>query len=133
MGFLIVLLILILGWQLFGGQIMRLISRWLSGKYEDGIRRMMGMPTRKEERRQRKRAAKENRGSARSSSASRNQESRPHPAKMMKNVAVDVEYTEIKEFEERTIIETDNNSTRIRVEEQISDVEYVEIKNSTRD
>lgn len=47
---------------------------------------------------------------------------------MMKSVAVDVEYTEVVEFEQHITVETDGKKTKIITEEQISDAEYVEIK-----
>lgn len=109
------------------------VSRWFSGfmarRTEDMMRRMMGMPSRKEERRrqkenQRRKSSFERGGGdrANSNSASR------HTVELMKSVAVDVEYIEIKEFESKTIIEENSDGTRIVLEEQISDVEFTEIR-----
>ena len=108
------------------------VSRWFSGfmarRTEDMMRRMMGMPSRKEEKRQNKKRKERASASQKKTGRNSGKAPKPHPAEMMKSVAEDVVFTEIKEFESRTIIENDGENTRIVVEEQITDVEYTEIK-----
>lgn len=125
--FLIFLLILALLWP----YIMRLLRRYMAGRAEDMMRRMAGMPTRKEERRR----ARRNRAAASGGNGPR-QESRRHSApsqdaaSIMKDVAEDVEFTEIREFESESILEEEDSrrARRIYREEQVSDVEFTEIR-----
>lgn len=130
--FLIILLVVFIIWPLVREPVSRWFSTFMARRAEDMMRRMMGMPTRKEERRRRKKAERDRRkrGSAASPSGTRNQKGGMRAAEMMKKVAVDVEYTEIKEFESTTITEEKNGKTRIVIEEQITDAEYTEIKGS---
>lgn len=99
----------------------------MSRRTEDMIRRMMGMPTRKEEKRRRKEQDRRRKTSGRNGYGP-TRHPQNHPAEMMKSVAVDVEYTEIKEFNSTTIVEDQNDNTKIITEEQITDVEFTEIK-----
>lgn len=125
--FLIFLLIVALLWP----YIMRLLRRYMAGRAEDMMRRMAGMPTRKEERRR----ARKNRAAASGGNGPR-QESRRHrapsqdAASIMKDVAEDVEFTEIREFESESILEEEDSkrARRIYREEQVSDVEFTEIR-----
>lgn len=135
--FLIILVVICLCWP----WISRLLSRWFSGfmarRAEDMMRRMMGMPSRKEERRANRAAgqsrdssgASERRESNRRASGGRyHRKPRTDAAALLKSVAVDVEYTEIKEFESTTIVEDDGKTRRVYNEEQVSDVEFMEIR-----
>lgn len=127
---LIILIIIFLVFPLVRGPLSRWFSGFMARRTEDMVRRMMGMPSRKEEKKRRKKAAEGGSrfsgGRRRSGAASRDRER--HPAAMMQPVAVDVEYTEIREFESRTTISDDGQSMRIVTEEQVSDAEYVEIR-----
>lgn len=49
-----------------------------------------------------------------------------------KEYAEDVEFTEIREFQDTTIIEESAAGTRVYHESQVSDVEFVEIKTSPK-
>lgn len=117
------------------------ISKWISGwtrrfmarRAEDMMRRMMGMPSRKEEER---RARKQQKGSdSRSDSGwkgfgkkhRRHRAPTVRAATLLREVAVDVEFVEIKEFESVTI-NPDRKQARIYREEQVVDVEYTEYK-----
>lgn len=103
------------------------------------MRRMMGMPSRKEEKRRAQAKPRQNRQSSSSRDDSRRGSRterhysrggrRPNVVQMMKDVAVDVEFSEVKEFSSSTIITEDDDQTRIITEEQVSDAEYVEISN----
>lgn len=114
----------------------------MANRAEDMMRRMMGMPSRKEEERARRRSGKETSGHRKnnefSGKTSAGRRRHPDPsfdaAAVMKSVAEDVEYTEIREFESTTIAGTDSRSGRASVytEEQVSDAEYVEIKTKER-
>lgn len=127
------------------------ISRWLrrraaeyaSRRAEDWMRRMMGMPSRKEEERAARRqrantapgkdaAAADGFASAFNDPRRRQRGRRYHrPARyraadLMRAVAVDVEYTEIREFSSSTIA-GDGHTFRFETEEQVTDVKYTEI------
>lgn len=111
------------------------ISRWLRGlmarRTEDFLRRMAGMPTRKEEERARKRREKEKARRGADSSARRNSpDAGREVVNEMKEYAEDVEFTEVKQYSSEEIITKDETSgqTRIYKESQVSDAEYIEIK-----
>lgn len=111
----------------------------MANRAEDAMRRMMGMPSRKEEkRRARERQRRAERGEP---DDDRTRESyydggatatasHEKTSDMMQSVAVDVEYTEFKEYSSETIIDGGDGKTRVKTEEQVSDAEYVEIKTS---
>ena len=116
-----------------------MLQRWAMGKFEDRMRRMAGMPTRKEERKARNRARQREKSGAenfrRAASGSRKR-SAPGRAvgSSLQAYAEDVEFTEIKSFtqEVKIGVTESEGSTKIVVEEQVEDAEYVEIK-SNRD
>lgn len=99
-----------------------MLQRWMLGKMEDNMRRMAGMPTRKEEKKRRKQEGRK--AAAREAQTKKN----PHSTVgMLRHVAEDVEYTEIKEFGgDEPIGKTVKVS--YRVEEQIEDADFTEIK-----
>lgn len=113
------------------------IGRWLRGfmarRTEDALRRMFGMPSRKEEEKMRKR---ERKGSGRQRSHSAAKSTAGEEAvRNMQRYAEDVDYVEYRQFEQTEIaeeVETADKSGKknveIKVEEQISDAEYIEIK-----
>lgn len=114
------------------------LSRWVAGKMEDRFRRMAGMPTRKEERKARKSARKREKEGARrfrDAAAGRRRNaggfrSASNGVDMLRSYAEDVEYTEIKSYSSNIEIGEDPKSgnTHIKIEEQIEDVEFEEIK-----
>lgn len=113
----------------------------MSRRAEDAIRRMMGMPTRKEQERRckqsEKRQAASSRRDAKKKSAMQEREAdRQDALRSMKENAVDVEYTEYKEFSQTKIaVEDQDGNTTVFTENQVTDVEFVEIKepkNSTK-
>lgn len=111
-----------------------LFRRWAMGKMEDNFRRMAGMPTRKEERKARKRAEKEARqGKASARAYSPGPGSRRRPASAvsyLRSFAEDVEYVEIKEYSSDAEIGATKEKTTVnyKVEEQVEDAEFTEIK-----
>ena len=126
--FLIFLIILVLLWP----YIVRLLRRYMAGKAEDMMRRMAGMPSRKEERRRARRgtdASSGSRGNGFHTGSRRHRAPSQDVAAIMKDVAEDVEFTEIREFESESILEESDarRSRRIYREEQVSDAEYTEI------
>ncbi|MBD5189544.1 MAG: hypothetical protein HDS95_04625 [Bacteroidales bacterium] len=142
MGFFIAVLIILLLPLIFP-YIGRLIKRYAMGKMEDNMRRMMGMPTRAEEKKARKAQAREERDTARQEDRGANHRygfrsrGRNHnvgnPAediRMMRLYAEDVEYIEIREYSADIRFEQDSDSGRmkIKMEEQVSDAEFVIIK-----
>lgn len=109
----------------------------MSRRAEDMMRRMMGMPPREKKAGRGARSAFSGAGRKR---ARQSGESRDHGsgspesgrrysvAALMQLVAVDVTYTEIKEFTSSTIGSERAESFRYVVEEQITDVKFEEIK-----
>lgn len=132
MGILIFIILFIVLWPFIKPWFQRFMAR----RMEDAVRKMAGMPTRKQEEKMRRQQQKQAQETTRESSffGRRRRPSRPRRSNgeevaAMRAYAVDVEYTEIKEYSESTIV---NDSSacrgRVRVEEQISDVEFTEIK-----
>lgn len=136
---LVVILIIFLGWPWISKWLGRLFSWYMSRKAEDMMRRMMGMPSRSEERKARRKAEREQDqgategperswGRKRTSGQRYHRPAREDAADLMRSVAEDVDYTEIREFES-THIAVDRNGERTTYdEEQVSDAEYTEIK-----
>lgn len=129
-------LIVVLG-PLLRRWIAPLFQRWAMGKMEDQMRRMAGMPTRKEEkkaRKQRERMQREGaerfrRAAAGSRSGARyGSRSTSHSTiGMLRYVAEDVEFTEVKEFGSDPT-PGGAHEVRYKVEEQVEDADFVEIK-----
>lgn len=108
-----------------------LIHRWAMGKMEDQMRRMAGMPTRKEERKARKRREAAGRTAGNPWRSARRRTVRSTVG-MLRYIAEDVEFTEIKDYSPDLPIgsgQDKRKEVRYKVEEQIEDVEYKEIKN----
>lgn len=114
------------------------LQRWMMGKVEDRMRRMAGMPTRKEERRARRQARRrEERGAERFRQAAagrRSQKDSPGAREVLQDYAEDVEYVEVKNYSAEIEIATDPKSgqRKVTVEEQVEDAVYEEIKVSGR-
>lgn len=105
----------------------------MSRRAEDMMRRMMGMPSRKEERRKAKRQSAGDGFSRTRTGSAGNAHRRHRPptadaAAILKSVAEDVEFTEIREFESTTIADELKGEQRIYREEQVTDAEFIEIK-----
>lgn len=115
--FLIVLLIIALLWP----YITRWISRYMARKAEDYLRDMTGMPPRDDKSR-----GKKGRQSGRAARSGRG-ESRGAEPIIPKEYAEDVEFTEIKEYSEADLLETDDDG-RVYHESQVEDAVFTEIK-----
>lgn len=110
-----------------------LLQRWMMHRMEDRFRRMAGMPSRKEEKRQRGKA-KARRGAAPDAGESFYRHG-PGPRRrepiIPPEYAEDVEFVEIKSYSEETVV-TDDGKVTTRVEyteeTQIEDVQFEEIK-----
>lgn len=117
------------------------LQRWVMGKMEDNMRRMAGMPTRKEERKARKEERKHARQEAggrrsaeefirRATGARRGDRRRGATRStigLLRAVAEDVEYTEIKEFgESHTIGHAEQ--IKYKEESQVEDADFEEIR-----
>ena len=126
--FLIILILLFLIWPLVRNPLSRWFQGFMSRRAEDMMRKAMGMPSRKEERRRRQQQRARQEGSRRNRRDTGQTPPQPHPAAVMKSVAVDVEFTEIKEFDSESGSVTETQHEKIRIEEQISDAEYTEVK-----
>lgn len=122
--FLIILIVIILLWP----QISRFLQRMAMRKMEDMVRKAAGQPTRKEEERRRKQERRaESRGERSDFYGQRR--TRRHPARLLQLVAVDVEFVEIKSYSASTLdIDPEGRQRSVIIEEQISDVEYTEIR-----
>ena len=142
MGFFIAILIILLLPLIFP-YIGRWIKSYAMGKMEDNMRRMMGMPTRAEEKRARKEQARterdsrrdEERGGARrygfrGRGRNHNVGNPAEDIRMMRLYAEDVEFVEIREYSADIQFEQDAETGRVKitVEEQMSDAEFVVIK-----
>lgn len=111
-----------------------LMQRWMMGKMEDQMRRMAGMPTRKEEKKARKQAGRRQKSGAeafrRAAAGSRAQQAHKSGVDYLQDFAEDVEFTEIKEYSADVEIASrpDSGETRVTAEEQVSDAEFIEFK-----
>lgn len=127
MALFIILLILAL-WLLWP-QISRWIRNYTAGKAEDMLRRMAGMPTRGEEKKARREAERMRKQEGGRQRSGREYGGNPEMShEFMKKYAVDAEFTEIKEYSESVMFEGDGGRSRVNIEEQVSDAEYVVIK-----
>lgn len=127
---LIIVLVLMLAGPLLRRWVVPALHRWVMGKMEDRFRTMAGMPTRKEERKARRKEERETR-SGRSPQGARAtaQHTRRHVD--LQTVAEDVEYVEVKSVSvEVSIGKTvdKDGKEKVVVEEQIEDAEYIEIR-----
>lgn len=138
-AFLIILIVVWLLFIIFRPAITRWTQQFMARRAEDMMRRMMGMPSRKEEQRRKRQASRgsesqadgrQPRGGAGRSSRRYHRSPRYDAADLMRSVAEDVEYTEIREFESTTIVDESDGNTRVIDEEQVADVEYTEIRGS---
>lgn len=126
MGKLTVFLIIILALWLLWPRISVWIRKQAMYRFEDMIRRMTGMPSRKEEKRQQKQAQaggrKQRRGNAKKGETHvRTGEGMA----MMRQYAEDVEYTETREYSETVTFDGDTVHTHKEYSEsQVTDAEY---------
>lgn len=143
MGFFIAIIIILL-LPLIIPYIGRMVKNYAMGKMEDKMRRMMGMPTRAEEKKARKAAERRegwdapkqetprdsgHRYGFRSRGRNHNVGNPAEDLRMMRLYAEDVEYVEIREYSADIRFEQDiTGHTKITFEEQVSDVEFVVIK-----
>lgn len=111
-----------------------LLQRWAMGKMEDQMRRMAGMPTRREEKKARRRAGRDRKAAERFRSAAAgaraygaSRRRRRSTVGLLRYVAEDVEFTEIKEYSSDPVA-PERKAPAYREEEQIEDAEYTEIK-----
>lgn len=143
MALVVIILILIIIWMLFGTRISYWMQRKLMETMEDRVRRAMRMPTGKEERkrnREARKAERKNEGRFHHPDEKRSDRnpyhSRPNSI-LPKEYAEDVEFTEYKEFHSSTTLDetlTTKNGEKVtfRIEEQVSDAEYIDIKTRPR-
>lgn len=132
--FLIIIIILIACWP----WISKWLQRYMARRAEDFLRHATGMPPRsgsKDEKRQQRTARQNAKSTANqaNSSYSRRRRSQkrsyrdPNEPIIPPEYAEDVEFVETRSYSETTIGATERN-TRQYSESQVSDVEYVEIK-----
>lgn len=130
MGYVIAILIIYFSLWLLWPYIKRWLARRaqkiMMNRMEDMMRSAAGMPPR-DKRQQRRR--REHTGDTEWSEAPRRARTfhRGEP-KIPKEYAVDVEYTEYKDFGTSTTILDDGNEISWHQENQVSDVEWIEVK-----
>lgn len=138
--FLIIILIFALIWLFFGRYIRVWLQNAMLRRFENLMRHAMGMPSLKEEKKMRNKKHRHSHSkSDYRSDRKRNDYSdyghhgpqtvRPDSI-IPKEYAEDVEFVEFKDFSETaSFSDSDSRSSaNIKIEEQVSDVEYVEIK-----
>ena len=132
---LIIFLVIVLAAPLLKRWLAPLFQRWMMHRMEDAMRKMMGVPTRKEEKRIRKEREKKASEARRREKASdprpnagyeRRSAGRREPL-IPKEYAVDVEFVEIREFDSET--RQGRGEVKYEMECQVEDVKFVEIKN----
>ena len=133
-----IIIVVIFLMMVLGPALRRLLGpvfqKWVLGKMEDNMRRMAGMPTRKEEKKARKRAQKRAKSGAeefrKAAAGSRGRNRTGSASSALQSCAEDVEYTEIKTYSAEVDIATDptTGKEKIVIEEQIEDAEFIEIK-----
>lgn len=112
----------------------RWIRPWLlrraQNKVEDFFRKQMGMPSRKEEHRQQKKEKKAYSRTYSHSSSSRASRgfSDRNDSLIPPEYAEDVEFVEFKEFSQTDIHQSDSESAKTIVENQVEDAEYTDLK-----
>ena len=104
-----------------------LTRQWIARAVERRIRRMMGIPPEQDTRGNTRRA---DRGNKKTESGKRHSAARSarHEPLIPKEYAVDVEYTEIREYSARTEIHPEPDGVRVVTESQVTDAEYVVIR-----
>lgn len=128
MTFLGILIIVILVVSLFGDRISQWFKGFMARRAEDAMRRMMGMPSRKEERRARKEA--QQRAERFHSAGGHTYNPRRDNGPIIPGeYAEDVEFVEIKEYSETTRIHADEQEAgEVYHESQVEEADYIEIK-----
>lgn len=135
--FIIVVVALWLVWPTVTRWIRAWVMRKLQRRAEDYMRAAAGMPPREEAKRSRRGSKEQRRGAASGDTERgyagrrRRAQSRGDEPLIPKEYAVDVEYVEIKEYSESVTIGADSKAAETREwhESQVTDVEWIEIKN----
>lgn len=118
--------------------ILRLARRYMANKAEDFLRNATGMPPRPGSQRAKREAAQDrssddSRRRGYSYRYGRDRRATRHTGPIIpKEYAEDVEFVETKSFPQTTIDETSDSGTRQWNESQVSDAEWVEIKDPVR-
>lgn len=132
MYFFLTLIVLVVGWMIFGEKIKSWLRSLMMRKMEDAIRAQMGMPSRKEEERMKRKAK------ATSASAGRRPETSRHTYGSSAHhiippeYAEDAEFVEYKEFSHSESASVSNGGVEFKSENQVTDVEFTEIKTDNR-
>lgn len=133
MSFVIFLIVLLVLWMLMPAitrWLRPLIARWFARRVEKAFRRAAGMPPPPSSGAGKKTGQRRQRKNAGSTSRRHSDSSRGKGPAIPPEYAVDVEYTEIREYSSDRL-DIDNDSGRkveVKVEEQVSDAQWVEIK-----
>lgn len=114
--FLIILIIIVLLWPV----LMRWLRGYMARRAENYLRSRMGMPPRDDSRRRR-------RGGTSAKPERPENERRPAEPIIPKDYAVDVEFTEVKDYSEADLLKSNPDGT-VYHESQVEDAVYTEIK-----
>lgn len=120
---LVILLIVIVIW-IAGPYIRALFQRWLMRRLQKSFFKAAGIPDPEKERKNQK---KKKKNDTHGSSHRRHQRTSDEPI-IPRDYAEDVEFTEYKEYTTETSIDESESRIRIHEEEQVSDVQFTEIK-----
>ncbi len=115
--------------MLFGDKISQWFRTFMAHRTEDAIRKMMGMPTRKEERKARRNAEKNAGRSYAAGHSGRERENDDSPL-IPKEYAEDVEFYEIRDYSATETIIKDERGHTVYHESQVEEAVVIEeIKN----
>ncbi len=115
--------------MLFGRQISAWFRTFMAHRAEDAVRRMMGMPSRKEERKARKRAGRERQAADNVYNSGQSGRSYSHTNEPIipKEYAEDVEFVEIRDYSYTRTIRSDASGQTIYHESQVEEAQIIEI------
>ncbi len=125
----IIILLFFAAWYWLLPVLKRAFTRYMMGKAEDTMRRMMGMPSRKEEERMRKSTGEQQKKESPKSRWGRRRAAEAADftydlrgvriSQVLQAYAVDIEFTEYREFSATT-----ESEIKYTFEQQVADVEY---------
>ncbi len=105
----------------------RLVQEWVARKIRNKMREAMGMPPEsKEERRaQREQFRQQQEEAAYARRRRRSSDPTFSLRRILHSYAVDIEFTEIREYSTRTEIHPEAGGARVIIENQVTDAEYI--------
>ncbi len=123
-----IIILLIVIWMIFGERISAGIRTFMAHRAEDTVRRMMGMPTRKQERKARRQAEKQAAGRS-SAYRAQNGSSAKSEHIIPPEYAEDVEYVEVRDYSRTDTVIKDEKGDTIYHETQVEEAVIIEERN----